>query len=107
MDQHIQIVKTVNQKDSAGFVNKQDEVLASVRAYKEEKNSTEKWVNLATFSSATCSFRLRVIPNVSVTTEMVIISENDRYQIISVENVKNRGTYLKVLTTKVEVSADG
>lgn len=44
MNQRIQIVKTVNQKDSAGFVTKQDEVLASVRTYKEEKNATEKWV---------------------------------------------------------------
>lgn len=107
MNQRIQIVRTGIQKDAAGFVTKQDEVLATFRAYKENKNSTEKWVNLATFSSATCLFRFRVIPNVTVTTEMVIISDNDRYQIIYVENVRNRGLYLEVLTTKVEVSADG
>ncbi|EAD5361714.1 phage head closure protein [Listeria monocytogenes] len=107
MNQRIQIVTTVNRKDSSGFVMKQDEVLASVRAYKEDKNATEKWMNLATFSSATCLFRFRVIPNLKVTTEMVILSDGERYQITSVENVRNRGMYLEVLTSKVEVSADG
>lgn len=106
MNQRIQIVKMINSRDGSGFVTKQDEILASVRAYKEEKNATEKWLNFATFSSATCLFRFRFIPNLTVTTDMVIISDNDRYQIISVENVRNRGMYLEVLTTKIEVSAD-
>lgn len=107
MNQKIQIVKTITQKDSAGFSTKQDEVLATVHAYKEEKNATEKWVNMATFSSATCLFRFRFIPNLQVTTDLVVISNHRRYQIISVENVRNRNMYLEVLTTEVGVSADG
>lgn len=100
-------MKVTNSKDSAGFSVKQDEVLATAHAYKEEKNATEKWVNMATFSSATCLFRFRFIPNLDVTTEMVVISDQKRYQIVSVENVRNRNMYLEVLTTEVEVSADG
>ena len=107
MNQKIQIVKTINQKDSAGFVVKQDEVLATIHAYKEEKNATEKWLNMATFSSATCVFRFRFIPNLQVTTDMVVISDQKRYQIVSVENVRNRNMYFEVLTTEMEVSADG
>ncbi|HFM6188911.1 TPA: phage head closure protein [Enterococcus faecium] len=107
MNQRIQIVKVTNQKDSAGFSVKKDEVLAAVHAYKEEKNATEKWVNMATFSSATCLFRIRYIPNLEVTTEMVVISDQKRYQIVSVENVRNRNMYLEMLTTEMEVSADG
>ena len=107
MNQKIQIVKVSNSKDSAGFAVKQDEVLATVHAYKEEKNATEKWVNMTTFSSATCLFRFRYIPKLEVTTEMVVVSDQKRYQIVSVENVLNRNMYLEVLTTEMEVSADG
>ena len=102
MNQRIQIVKTENRKDSSGFVMKQDEVLASVRAYKEDKNATEKWMNLATFSSATCLFRFRVIPGITVTTEHVILCDDERYEITSVEDVKGRGMYLEVLAKKVQ-----
>ncbi len=107
MNQQIQIVKVTNQKDSAGFSTKQDEVLATVHAYKDEKNAIEKWVNMATFSSATCLFRFRFIPNLDITADMAIISAPKRYKIVSVENVRNRNMYLEVLTTEVEVSADG
>ena len=100
-------MKVTNQKDSAGFSTKQDEVLATVHAYKDEKNATEKWVNMATFSSATCLFRFRFIPNLDNTADMAIISAPKRYKIVSVENVRNRNMYLEVLTTEVEVSADG
>lgn len=62
---------------------------------------------MATFSSATCLFRFRFIPNLQVTTDMVVISDQKRYQIVSVENVRNRNMYLEVLTTEMEVSVDG
>ncbi|MDR1606381.1 MAG: head-tail adaptor protein [Streptococcaceae bacterium] len=107
MTQLIKLIQTQNIKDSDGFVTKQDVVLANVRAYKEDKNATEKWINLATFSTATCLFRFRFIPKLEVTTEMVIICDNDRYQITSVENVRNRSMYLEILAEKMEASRDG
>lgn len=87
--------------DSEGFTARTDTLLASVRCYREGRHGSERWANLAAFSEATDLFRFRVIPGVTVTTDHYIICENERYDIISVENVKGRGMYLEVLAKKV------
>ncbi|GHV24862.1 hypothetical protein FACS189465_2440 [Clostridia bacterium] len=93
----IDIIETRKIKDSSGFVTTVDEILASVRAYKEQRHGTEKWANRAVFSTATALFRFRKIPDVEVTTNLIIACDTDRYNILSVENVKNRGMYTECL----------
>ena len=66
MNTKIDIISTTPAKDAEGFVTKGDRVLASVRAYKEIKNATEKWANMAQFATATAIFRFRKIPGVDV-----------------------------------------
>ncbi len=101
MTQFIELVQTKKIKDSEGFVSERDEVLASVRAYREGRHGTEKWANRATFSQATDLFRFRAIPNLTVTTDMMIIHGEERFSITSVEDVRGRGMYVEVLTEKV------
>jgi head-tail adaptor len=102
MDTFIDIISTVPIKDAEGFVTKSDNMLASVRAYKEDRHGSEKWTNMASFSNASSLFRFRIIPGFSVTTEMFIACEDGRYQILSVEDVRSRGMYLEVLAEKLE-----
>ena len=59
MNTFVNIVTTTPTKDVEGFVKKGDTVLASVRAYKEEKHGTERWANMAAFSEATALFRFQ------------------------------------------------
>ena len=92
-------------KDTEGFATKTDNVLTSIRAYREGRHGSQKWVNRATFSEATDLFRLRVIPGLTVTTAHVLLCGDDRFEIMSVEDVKGRGMYLEVLAKKV--TADG
>ncbi|MDR2657485.1 MAG: head-tail adaptor protein, partial [Oscillospiraceae bacterium] len=66
MRSFINIVSQTTVKDAEGFAQTQDTVLASARAYKEERHGTETWKNRATFSEATCLFRFRVIPSLTV-----------------------------------------
>ncbi len=103
MNSFIDIVSAEPVKDADGFVNHGDTVLASVRAYFEQKNSTEKWRNMAQSNEVNALFRLRSIPGLEFNTRHVIVREGKRYNIYSVENVKGRGMYLEVLA----VSADG
>ena len=103
MNSFIEIISAEPVKDADGFVNHGDTVLASVRAYFEQKNSTEKWRNMAQSDEVNALFRLRAIPGLELTTRHIIIREGKRYNIYSVENVKGRGMYLEVLA----VSADG
>ena len=94
------IVKPKQVKDSEGFATTQDEILASVRVYREGRHGSKRWANLAAFSEATDLFRFRCIPRLTVTTDHFLITADGRYDIVSVENVKGRGMYIEVLAKK-------
>ncbi len=104
MNSFIDIVETRKIKDSEGFTTTVDEVHASVRVYREGRHGGERWANLAAFSEATDLFRFRRIPGLTVTTEMVLVCDDGRFQITSVEDVKGRGMYVEVLAKKVVAS---
>ena len=95
------IVKTNQVKDSEGFTHSKDEVLATVRVYREGRHGSQRWANLAAFSEATDLFRFRCIPGLTVTTDHIIVSDGERFEVTSVEDVKGRGMYTEVLAKKV------
>lgn len=104
MNAFIDIIQTQMMKDSEGFSTETEVIVAAIRGYREGRHGTEKWANRAVFSDATDLFRFRSIPNVEITTNMVIICEGKRFEITSVEDVKGRGMYIEVLGKKVEAS---
>ena len=104
MNAFINIVKPVITKDSDGFKVASDEILASVRAYREGRHGSERWANRAAFTDATDLFRFRCIPGLKITTDMVINCADRRFEITSVEDVKGRGMYIEVLAKEVEPS---
>lgn len=109
MKEFIDIISTQNTTDAEGFAMTTDTVLASVRAYFEQKNSTEKWQNMAQSGEVNALFLFRYIPGLMITRQHMIVCNGIRYNIYSVENIKNRNMYLEVLAqgTPVVVSADG
>jgi head-tail adaptor len=104
MNTFIDIIEKTTTKDSNGFSTEMDNILASVRAYREGRHGSEKWANRATFSEATDLFRFRCIPGITVTTSMVLVCDGGRFEITSVENVKGRGMYLEILAKEVKPS---
>lgn len=94
------IVKNRQVKDSEGFTHSENEVLASVRVYREGRHGSQRWANLAAFSEATDLFRFRCILGLTVTTDQFLICDDCRYDIVSVEDVKGRGMYIEVLAKK-------
>jgi hypothetical protein len=100
----IDIITTAPMKDADGFVTTGDTVLASVRAYFEPKNSTEKWANMAAFSAVNALVRFRKIPGVDITPALVIVSDTGRDNIVSAEDVRGRGMYWEVLVEKVDMT---
>lgn len=106
MNDFADIILCKRQKDAEGFSTVVDEVIASVRVYREGRHGSQRWANLAVFSTATDLFRLRVIPELKITTEHVIVCGGGRYEIVSVEDVKGRGMYIELLAKKV-VSTSG
>ena len=96
------IVKTKQVRDSEGFTHFEDEVLASIRIYRESRHGSQRWANLAAFSEATDLFRFRCIPGLTVSTDHVLVTEAGRYDIVSVENMKGRGMYTEVLAKRSE-----
>jgi head-tail adaptor len=102
MNTFIEIISTEPTKDEEGFVTAGDNILASVRAYKEERHGNEKWANMAAFSTATALFRFRKIPGLTIDASLYIVCEDGRYRIISAEDVRGRGMYAEVLAEKQE-----
>lgn len=101
MNTFIDIASLSQAKDAEGFAVTGDTILASVRAYKEDRRGNEKWANMAAFSEASALFRFRRIPGLTITAQMVIVCADGRYNILSVEDVRGRGMYLEVLAKKV------
>ena len=95
------IIVTKRIKDSEGFTATVDEILASIRVYREGRHGSQRWANLAAFSEATDLFRFRSIPGIDVTTDHILVCEDGRFDITSVEDVKSRGMYTEVLAKKV------
>jgi head-tail adaptor len=104
MNSFIQIVSTTPIKDADGFATETDTILASVRAYREDRHGTEVWANRAAFINASALFRFRIIPNLTVTTAHLILCAGERFRITSAEDVRNRGMYIEVLTEKIDGS---
>ena len=104
MNSFIDLIEKQTVKDAEGFSIETDVILASVRAYREGRHGNEKWANRAQFSEATDLFRFRCIPGVAVTTAMVIVNGDGRFEITSVEDVKGRGMYIEVLAKEVKPS---
>lgn len=107
MNTFIDIAERKIGKDSEGFRKETDEILASVRAYREGRHGSEKWSNRASFTDATDLFRFRAIPGLQITAAMVIICPDGRFEITSVEDVKGRGMYVEVLAKEVRPSGEG
>ena len=101
MNTSIEIISTSTAKDAEGFAITRDNVLASVRAYREGRHGTQRWANRAAFTDATDLFRFRAIPGLVITASMVLVCEDGRFDITSVEDVKGRGMYVEVLAKKV------
>ena len=90
--------------DAEGFRTMEQVTVATVRAYREGRHGSERWANRATFTDATDLFRFRVIPNLEITADMVILCDARIFEITSVEDVKGRGMYIEVLAREVHPS---
>jgi head-tail adaptor len=104
MNSFIDIISNTPTKDAEGFAINGDTVLASIRAYKENKNTSERWANMAAFSEASVIFRFRKIPNLNVDTTLFIVCGCERYNIVSAEDMRGRGMYVEILAQEVKPS---
>ena len=102
MNTLVDIIQTAPVKDVEGFIVSGDNVLATVRAYREEKHGNESWANRAAFSNASALFRFRKHPTLTVTTDMALVCDTGRYRILSLEDVRGRGMYIEALAEKLE-----
>ena len=101
MNAQISLLQKQVTTDAEGFKSEQEIILASVRAYREGRHGSEKWANRAAFSDATDLFRFRVIPGITVTTDMRILCGGQHFEITPVQDAKGRGMYVEALAREV------
>ena len=99
MNTPITILRVAQGTDAAGFAAPRDVVLASVRAYKEDRHGSVRWANRAAFSEATALFRFRVIPGLSMEPLYIIVCGLKRFEVLSVEVI--RGMYVDCLVKEM------
>ena len=104
MNTFIDIFHFKNSTDDAGFNISEEVIIASVRAYKEDRYGSKTWASRAAFSNATCLFRFRVISDVDITTDLRIKCNNKIYKILNAEDVRGRGMYIEVLAEHIQPS---
>ncbi len=104
MQTSIEIYSTKSIKDSEGFTKKENQLLTTARAYKEDQNGSEAWKNRASFSSATSLFRFRKIPKIDITTDLIIMCNDVKYNILSVQDILERGMYVEILAERITSS---
>lgn len=107
MRTEISIYKRFTDIDKEGFKKEAEAPIAVMRGYREDRHGNESWRNRAAYSSATTLFRFRSIPGLKITPELYIYSEGDDFNIISVENVRNRGMYIEALCERVTPNGKG
>lgn len=81
--------------DAAGFEQRTERHIATVRASIEQRHASAAWVNRAAYTKATALFRIRTIPGAEVTTAMEIDCHLGRFVIDSVEVLAGR--YVEIL----------
>ena len=101
MNKFIEIRSIQKVKDDDGFSTKQEVTIAKVRGYREGRHGSEKWAHRTTFTEATDLFVIRAIPGTKLTTDMVILCDDENFEIISIEDVKGRNMYIEILAKKV------
>ncbi|MGJ9482071.1 phage head completion protein [Actinotignum sp. GS-2025e] len=94
MRDRIDLIAPVTVRDKAGFTTTRDQVVATVRAYRETRHATSAWVNRAAYTNATVLFRIRVMPGLDVTAAMEIATCDGRFVIDTVEVI---GRYVEIL----------
>jgi len=100
MNTFVDVIDRTPVKDSEGFTTNNDNIVASVRAYREERHGSRKWANMAAFTTADALFKFRQIPGLEIKSGMVLVCDTGRYNIVSVEKVK--GMYIEAMAKKVE-----
>ena len=103
MNRTIDIITAEPTKDAEGFATRGDRVLATVKAYKEARNTTARWEKIlsnAAFSNVQAIFRFRKIPGLTITAEHFIADSDGRYNIINAEDVRGRGMYVEALAER-------
>jgi hypothetical protein len=107
MNQFADLIGTVITYDADGFGREVEDVIASLRVYREDRHGTEVWANRAAFSEATALFRFRYYPGLDVDTTMKLVSGDEVFQITSAENVRGRSIYWEVLAERILPSKGG
>ncbi|MGI6786540.1 MAG: head-tail adaptor protein [Gleimia sp.] len=94
MRETIDLIAPVTMRDKAGFTTTSDQIIATVRAYRETRHASAARVNRAAYTKATVLFRIRAIPGLKVTEAMEIATHDGRYVIDTVETI---GRYIEIL----------
>ena len=80
-----------------GFATTVEEVLASIRVYREGRHGSQRWANLAAFSEATDLFQIQKPADFELSRAYLLESGGERFEILDIERIKGHDLYLQII----------
>ena len=96
------VYRKIKTQDADGFTVQTEELMFTVRCYREGRLGGTSEANLTLQTAATDIFQVEAIPGFEFTREYLIEHNGQRFEILDVDAVKGRGFYVEILAKRLE-----
>jgi len=102
LNHFIELFRVEQETDPDGFPVERDVFLASVRAYREDRYGSETWKNRSLFRQQRRFLESGEFPASHSIPRCVVVTEDGRHNILSVEDIRRKGLYWEILAERVD-----
>lgn len=93
----VTILRKIKTQDEEGFDIQTEEEVKTVRCYRERRQGTTLWKNLAAFAEATDLFQIQKPADFELSRAYLLESGGERFEILDIERIKGHDLYLQII----------
>lgn len=93
----VKILRKIKTQDEEGFGIQTEETVKTVRCYRESRQGTTLWKNLAAFAEATDLFQIQKPADFELSRAYLLESGGERFEILDIECIKGHDLYLQII----------
>ena len=94
---NVTILRKIKTQDEEGFGIQTEEEVRTVRCYREHRQGTTLWKNLAAFAEATDLFQIQKPADFELSRAYLLESGGERFEILDIERIKGHDLYLQII----------
>lgn len=93
----VTILRKIKTQDDEGFNDQTEKTVETVRCYRESRQGTTLWKNLAAFAEATDLFQIKKPADYELSRAYLLESGGERFEILNIERIKGHDLYLQII----------